>query len=102
METDLLTSNGVIHVVNGVMLDTNSNPAAASSALAILFILFVITRSSHDTSFASATSVAASTVESGPVTSPTPSLHGGAMKGGANNWKLGALVGMVVGFGRFV
>lgn len=101
--TDVLTSNGVIHVVDGVMLDTNSNFAAASSALAILLTDRIMC-SSHDNSFASATSVAASTTQSGPVTSPSPSPppHAGAMRGGADNWKLGVLVGMLVGFGKFV
>ena len=32
VEPNVLTSNGVIHIVDGVMIDTNANAAAASSA----------------------------------------------------------------------
>ena len=105
MEPNVLTSNGVIHIVNGVMLDTSSNATAVSSALAIFFILaFVMTCLLHDNSTGSATSTAAPTstsTQTGEVSSPTPT-QGSAVKVGANNWKLGALVGMIVSFGRFV
>jgi uncharacterized surface protein with fasciclin (FAS1) repeats len=32
VKTNVLASNGVIHVVNGVLVDTNTDPAVASSA----------------------------------------------------------------------
>ncbi|KAG8221688.1 FAS1 domain-containing protein [Butyriboletus roseoflavus] len=79
-ETNVLSSNGVMHIVNGVMLDASSNAAAASSA------------------FASATSAAAHATQSGGGTTPSPG-RAVSVKGGANNWKLGALTGMVIGFG---
>jgi len=88
VEADLLTSNGVIQVVNGVILDTNSNPALASSA------------------YASATSVAAqSATQTGPVVStPTPTeTHAGAAKDGIDNWKLGMLATMfALGLGQII
>ncbi|KAN0082824.1 FAS1 domain containing protein [Tylopilus felleus] len=86
VEANVLTSNGVMHIVNGVMLDTNYNAAAASSA------------------FASATSVAAHTIaDTSPVGQSTSTpTSGGTRKGEAINWKVGALAGMVVGFGQFV
>ncbi|KIM71294.1 hypothetical protein PILCRDRAFT_17194 [Piloderma croceum F 1598] len=54
--SDVLAKNGVVHVIDGVLANTASDPAAASSA------------------YASATSVAAQTVtETGPVGGPTAS-----------------------------
>ncbi|KIJ63995.1 hypothetical protein HYDPIDRAFT_133294 [Hydnomerulius pinastri MD-312] len=67
VQSDVLVSNGVIHIVNGVLVDTSANPGAASSA------------------YASATSIAAQTVaETGPVgASPTSTGSSGGSSGGA-------------------
>ncbi|KAF8547980.1 Fasciclin-domain-containing protein [Imleria badia] len=94
VEPNVLTSNGVIHIVNGVMLDTNSNAAAASSAFASATSV-----AAHSATATGAVSVGTTT----PTSTSTPT-SGGRAKGGANrdNWKMGAVVGMVVGFGQFV
>ncbi|KIK97589.1 hypothetical protein PAXRUDRAFT_824797 [Paxillus rubicundulus Ve08.2h10] len=67
VKTNVLASNGVIHVVNGVLVDTNTDPAVASSA------------------YESATSVAAQPVtETGPVgVSATLPPDGGGGSGAA-------------------
>ncbi|KAF8841404.1 Fasciclin-domain-containing protein, partial [Paxillus ammoniavirescens] len=69
VQTNVLAANGVIHIVNGVLVDTNTDPALASSA------------------YASATAVAAqSATETGPVglsPTPTPTPDGGGGGSGA-------------------
>jgi len=66
-QSDLLAANGVIHVINNVLLNNQTNPSAASSA------------------FSSATQAAASpTTQTGPVGgSPTSSSGGAAAPIGA-------------------
>ncbi|KAG6369254.1 hypothetical protein JVT61DRAFT_15560 [Boletus reticuloceps] len=92
VEPNVLTSNGVVYIVNGVMFDTNSNPGAASSAFAS-----ATSAAAHSTTTSSVTSTSAST--STPTPTPT---SGGTAKAGFSNWKTGALIGMVVGFGELV
>ncbi|KAG9311235.1 FAS1 domain-containing protein [Chiua virens] len=74
LKKNVLMSNGVIHIVSGVMFDTNANPALASTA------------------YASATSIAAHTTDIGPIAF-TPSTSGETVKTGASNWKLMSLRG---------
>jgi len=68
IRSDVLVKNGVVHVIDGVLANTASDTAAASSA------------------YASATSIAAqSTTETGPVGVPTPSSTSSkSSRGGAN------------------
>ncbi|KAF9220365.1 Fasciclin-domain-containing protein [Gyrodon lividus] len=85
VQTDVLAANGVIHIINGVLINTNTDPAAASSA------------------FASATSVAAQpATETGPVgATPTPSAGGGGNGTGAaviNGVPDSVTMGLLVGF----
>ncbi|KAF9235087.1 hypothetical protein BU15DRAFT_89709 [Melanogaster broomeanus] len=93
VQTDVLVANGVIHIIDGVLINTNTDPAAASSA------------------YNSATSVAAQpTTETGPVgaTPTTGAGQGGgsstgaaAMNGVPDLTTMGVLVGMVL-FGQMV
>ncbi|EGN94291.1 hypothetical protein SERLA73DRAFT_188091 [Serpula lacrymans var. lacrymans S7.3] len=65
VRSDILAENGVVHVLDGVLADVQSNPSAASSA------------------YASATSIAAvSTTQTGPL-GPTGGSASGSRSGGA-------------------
>lgn len=63
IQPNILTSNGVVHLIDTVLLNTASNPGAASSA------------------YASATSVAAAQTgqQTGPVGSTSTTSHSGSV-----------------------
>ncbi|KAG5635446.1 hypothetical protein H0H81_011239 [Sphagnurus paluster] len=67
VKSDVLVENGVVHIIDGVLVNLNSNPAAASSA------------------YNSATSVAGqSTTQTGPVGPTSTSTGSGSGSGGKN------------------
>ncbi|KAF5375990.1 hypothetical protein D9757_008854 [Collybiopsis confluens] len=76
IQTDLLTSNGVVHLIDNVLVNLESDPAAASSA------------------FASATSAAATETRAGPIAASATGPNSGSSttSGGGSNNAAGALI----------
>ncbi|KIK56556.1 hypothetical protein GYMLUDRAFT_61976 [Collybiopsis luxurians FD-317 M1] len=69
VQTDLLTSNGVVHLIDAVLLNLDTDPSAASSA------------------YQSATSAAATMTETGPIAASATGPNGSSStsSGGSNN-----------------
>jgi len=73
IQSDIITSNCVLHIINNIFVDTNSNPSAASSA------------------YASATSAAAQqTAETGAITATTTGSSGGSSTSTSSSTSNGA------------
>lgn len=78
IKTDVLLKNGVVHIIDAVLVNTASNTAAASSA------------------FASATSIAAQpTTETGPVGTPTNTVSTTRSKDGAEGLMVTSTGGLI-------